>query len=335
MKSLVVVSGPRDAGPGERQEMLDRARQVFEQLDTTPTVRIDVPGRGTAEAEEEHGTLRHAVEPIVPALQSGSLFGERTGVLVVDAHHLLKGEAEAIAELIEHVNPETVTAVFLAAGSLPQPLGKVLAAQGESIQVKKLRERDASEWLAQAARGRRLKLHGDAAALLLQRFGSDVAALGQALDQLAASGEGEVSAEEIQTRFRNRPDEPMWHYSDAVADGDVGTALRRLSDFLVHGHPLQLLAFVENDLRRRSLAAAAPNLGTLAEWIGAGAETFPVQKAWRRRHDTREQDLARALDAVSRADLLLKTAPEATHRLTLERLTVALCRWYGGGRKVS
>jgi DNA polymerase III delta subunit len=326
---IVVVIGPRDAGPGERELMLDRAAAVFADFDIADPVRIDVPGRGS-----EHGddaALRHGLEPLVPALQSGSLFGDRSGVLVTDANNLLKAEAEVVAELVGHLDGDAVVVVFLSAGSLPAPLNSTLRTSAEIMEVKKLRERDAGDWLAAAARSRGLRMHAEGAAALLQHFGSDTAALGRALDQLAAADE-EVTADVVAMRFRARPDEPMWHYADAVADGDVATALRRLSDFLAHGHPLQLLAFTEGEVRRRALAAAAPDIATYAEWVGASADTFPVKKAWRRRSDSSESDLGRALEALSRADLLLKTAPEPTHRITLERLTVALCRWVGRSR---
>jgi DNA polymerase III delta subunit len=125
----------------------------------------------------------------------------------------------------------------------------------------------------------------------------------------------------------------MWHYSDAVAAGDTGEALRRLADFLTHGHPLQLLAFLLADLRRRSLAATAPEIETLAEWLGSSPDHYPVRKAWNQREVSSDDELRRALDALSRADIELKTAPESSHRVTMERLTVALTRWYGGGRR--
>ena len=57
---------------------------------------------------------------------------------------------------------------------------------------------------------------------------------------------------------------------------------------------------------------------------------FPIQKAWKARARTSPERLHRALDALARADLQLKSMPEATHRITMERLTVALCQWYGG-----
>ena len=69
---------------------------------------------------------------------------------------------------------------------------------------------------------------------------------------------------------------------------------------------------------------------TFAEWAGGSPAQFPIQKAWRARSRTSPERLGRALDALARADLQLKSMPEATHRVTMERLTVALCQWYGG-----
>ena len=267
MKSVLHIKGPPDAGPGERQEMLERARRLLAQagVEASGIVRIDVPSRG-AEEPGEGGVLRPALEPIVPALQSRSLFGDRQGVVVLDAHSLQAAEGDVIVELLEAADPEAVTVVFLTTGAPPVRLGKAIRSLGEVIEVKKLRERDAADWLTSATRDRKLNLAPDAAAALLQRFGSDVAGLSQALDQY--SSDEEISRDDVLARFRNRPDEPMWHYADAVAAGDVGEALRRLADFLVHGHPLQLMGFLESDLRRRALAAAAPNLETLADWLG-------------------------------------------------------------------
>lgn len=329
MKPVLAVVGPRDPGPGEREEMLRRARELLEQAGVDGVERMDVPGRGAG--EEGEGVLRAEVERIVPALQTGSLFGGRRGVLIVDAQALLKAEAEIIAELVPGVDGEAVVVCFVAAGSIPAPLGRIVTRHGDSHTVKAIRERDAADSVRRGAQARGLRLRPEAVAALVQRFGSDTGSLDRALDQLRAFG-GDITADQIIARFRNRPDEPMWHYSDAVAAGNTGEALRRLADFLTHGHPLQLLAFLHSDLRRRSLAAAAPDVATLAEWLGAKPDHYPVKKAWAARGRTGEADLRKALDAIARADLALKTAPEAIHRPTMERLTVAMCRWYGRGR---
>ncbi len=57
-----------------------------------------------------------------------------------------------------------------------------------------------------------------------------------------------------------------------------------------------------------------------------------MEKVWKARHRASDEDLHRALGALARADIQLKTTPEPTHRVTMERLAVALCHWYGGRR---
>lgn len=331
MKPLVVISGPRDAGPGERDLMMSRANDALAQLQVSSPTRIDVPPKGTGSDDSADGALRTAVQEIVPALQSGSLFGGADGVLVVDAQSLLKAEAEVVTELLELSSDGERVAVFVASGSIPAPLGTLLRKHGETIKVARITERSAGEWLGRAARDRGLRLDRDASTILLNRFGTNVAALGQALDQLVVEGP-EVDVERVRNRFKNRPDEPMWYYVDAVVAGDHGAALRRLADFLQHGHPLQLLAFLQNDVRRRSIAAAAPDYDTFLDWDG-GKAGWAMEKVWKHRSRIRGSDLKLAVGALARADLQLKTAPEATHRVTMERLTIAMCRWYGGARR--
>ena len=84
MKSIVTVVGPREAGPGERELMLSRARAALEQLGAEDITRVDVPSRGSGD-EVSDGGIRGPVQTAIPALQSGSLFGGMTGLLVVDA----------------------------------------------------------------------------------------------------------------------------------------------------------------------------------------------------------------------------------------------------------
>ena len=330
VKSFVLVSGPRDSGPGEREMMLQRATAALEQLQADDVTRVDVPGKGSGDEQSDAG-VRLPVQTLIPAFQSGSLFGDRVGVLVVDAHLLLKAEAEVLAEVLTVADESAVAAVFVAAGTVPAPLGKVLKERCEQITVKRLTERSAQEWLVAAARERGVRLGDGAVDAFIKTFGSDVGSLGRALEQLAIDHDV-ITGADVADRFKNRPDEPVWMYGDAVSRGDVGGALRRLEDFLQHDHPLVLLAYLNNDLRRRSLASAAPDYATFVERDG-GRPGFALEKVWKARNRTKGEDLRRALDALARADIVLKTQPEPSHRVMLERLTVALCLWYGGARR--
>ncbi|NND14549.1 MAG: hypothetical protein HKO10_11355 [Acidimicrobiia bacterium] len=322
---LVAVVGPRDAGPGEREMMLKEAMALVG--DGPDAMRIDVPGKGSGEPAGE-GTMRQIMEPVIPALQSGSLFGANPPLLLVDAQNLQAAEAAIIGEMVSPP-AEGVRLILVSTGSLPTSLARVVKEHGKTQRVARLRERDAIGWLATEAKHRNLSLDAQAREALISRFGTDLASIGAALDQLRES-DGPVTGDSIRDRFKNRPEEPVWLFSDAVAAGDVQESLRRLADFLTHSHPLILLAYLEGDLRRRALAAAAPDLGTLTTWLGVQPDNYPAKKAWRQRSQTSDSELRRAIAALARADRVLKTQPEETHVVTLERLTVALCRWFGG-----
>lgn len=316
------VTGPREAGPSEREQMIEAAVGLLREDGVDDPQRIDVPAKGTA--SEETGGLREPVAAIVPALQSGSLFGGTTGVLVVDAQALLKHEADMIAELLGESDPDQASAVFVASGTLPASIRKAL--NGETVAVKAITERDAAQWLADEAKARHLRIDQDARTELIHTFGSDTSAMRRALDQLAVGGQP-VTAADVQDRFTNRPDEPMWFLGDAIMAGDQSEALRRLADFLHHQHPLVLLSYLEGQVRSRSLAAVAPDYETFAAWSGGNPNSYATKKVWQARTRANGDALANCVRAIAKADLTLKTEPEATHRVTLERLTVAMSRW--------
>jgi DNA polymerase III delta subunit len=245
------------------------------------------------------------------------------GLQVVDAQNLLKAELDTMVELLQGADLTTIEVVLIYAGAVPRAVGSL---GGHAVSVTKMWERQAAQWLGTEIRERGLDLDKGASEALLMRFGTDTASMGQALAQLEGHS-GKVTADVIMERFKNRPDEPTWHITDAIGRGDVATALRRLSDFLVHGHPLVYLAALETDLKKRALAAAAPDQATLKEWVGGSDRQ--LSRLWAQRGRVRESALRRAQEALVRADRVVKTNPEEVHRVTLERLTVAFCRWYG------
>lgn len=307
--------------------MLDAANDYFETngVERPQVVRIDVPGRGAG--EEGDGSLRAEIEPMVPLLQSGSLFGDAEGLVLVDAQNLQKAELAILDELVRNANLSHVHVVVAISGSPLKMLATLARDVGTKVSVAKMWERQAGQWLTSEVTRRGMTVDSGAREALLQRFGTDTAAIEQALDQLVEY-DRKISRALVLDWFRNRPDEPTWHITDAISKGDVGDALRRLSDFLVHGHPLVYLAAVESDLKKRTLAAAAPDEETFKEWVGGRSSDRALKRFWTMRGRVRESSLRQAQDALVRADRVIKSQPEETHRVTLERLTVALCRWY-------
>ncbi len=321
------VTGPKNAGPSERERMFARASEILDEAGVDSPTRIDVPQKGSGSSDEA-GTMRDDVQTIIPALQSGSLFGGTIGVLVADANHLLKAEADTIAELLGIADQTQAVAVFVSMGALPAVIRDAVKASGGLERVRQFNERDAASWLVDESKRRGLRVDQAARSELLSHFGSNTAAMARALDQLSVGG-STLSAQDVKNRFTARPDEPMWFLGDAIMSGDHREALRRLSDFLEHQHPLILLSYLEGEVRKRSLAAIAPDYETFAEWAGANPESYATKKIWQSKRRASTQGLAKSVRALAKADLTLKTQPEATHRVTLERLTVAMCRWMG------
>lgn len=315
----------RDDGAGTAFLANHAAERILEdaEVESESVIRVHVPGRG--EGGSGDGTMRGALDPMVPALQSVSLFGDLQAVMLLGAQQLTAAEGDALAELVSGADPEAVLLVVVAAGRPPARFVKALKAAGaEEQSIKAVRERDAAEWLGTESRRRRIQIGGDGRQALLAAFGTDLASISGALDQLEASG-GPFDAVAIANRFRNRPDEPMWHYMDAVFEGNTDLALRRLEDFLTHGHPLQILAGLESDARRRAVAVEEADSQSYADRIGAKSD-------WKSRRDfDRASALGRErieaeLAAIAKAERILKSAPEPLHQVTMERLTVALSR---------
>jgi DNA polymerase III delta subunit len=307
--------------------MLDRARSFLTDSNVEEVVRIDVPGRGAS--EEGSGSVRVEIESAIPVLQSGSLFGGVSGLEIVDANQLTAAESKVLAELVEAMDPSAVALCVVSVGAVPAALAKVLKARGEVVTIKKMRERDSQDWLVAEIRSRGLGIDGAGVEALIQRYGTDTASIGQALDQLAEAGE-KITAELIKDRFRNRPNEPTWLYTDAITRGDAGDALRRLGDLLTHTHPLVLLSALESEVKRRALALSASDVEDFREKMGARSNDRSIEFLWRNRARTKDSSLRMALEALVRADRILKSAPEPMHRVTMERLTVAMTRWMAG-----
>ena len=220
----------------------------------------------------------------------------------------------------------TIGVILLSSGALPSALDRALKQRAEQVAIRAITERTAQTWLVAAARKRSLRLAEGAAAALIRRFGSDVAALAGRSISSPSTGAPSPPPRSPTASGTGRTSRCGTTPTPSPRVGPV-EALRRLSDFLLHGHPLQLLAYLQNDLRRRAMAAAAPDYETFLARSGTN-DTRSAELTWQAGRRARPDDLRKALTAMARADLQLKTAPEPTHRVTMERLTVALSYWY-------
>ena len=262
---LAVVIADR-GGPGEREEALSLGRRHLRRagVEVDQIVRMDAPssrGGGTPApaGPGQPGVFRPELTGIVPLLQSSSLFGSKQGVLLVDANFLTASESHALADLLSARDPAAVAVAIVARGRLPDALKKRMKELGKVQSVRPLWENQVHGWLNGQIREKGLRMGYQARAALVQRFGTDRAALGRALEQLQGENRP-ITADMIVDRFRNRPDQPVFRILDEIVAGNTRLALRRLGDYLANarpsdGRPHILLGVLESDLRLRLSAA--------------------------------------------------------------------------------
>ena len=265
---VLAVIIPDRGGPGEREEGLETAHRHLRRTGVggSQIIRMDVPSsRGQAAPRtgtpDQHGAFRHELLEIVPLLQSSSLFGQKQGLLLVDAQNLLSGEALALSELLGAVDSSAVAVAIVAVRSLPKAVAKKVKEIGRVESMRQLWENQVHGWLDRQSKEKGLRMGYRSRAALVQRFGTDRAALRRALEQLQGENRP-ITARMIMERFRNRPDQPVFRIVDEILAGNTEGALRRLGDYLANarssdGRPYILLGTLESDLRLRLIASQA------------------------------------------------------------------------------
>ena len=379
VSDVLAVVIPRGS-PGEREEGLETARGHLRGagVEEAQIVRMDVlPSRGQSSPPpgmpEQQGVFRPDLLEVVPLLQSSSLFGQKQGMLLVDAHNLLAAESRALCEMLAALDP-TAVSVAIVAERLPKDLSKTVQEIGEVKRLRQMWENQVHGWLDRQSKEKGLRMSYRSRSALVQRFGTDRAALRRALEQLQGENRP-ITAAMITERFRNRPDQPVFRILDEILAGNAEAALRRVGDYLANarssdGRPYILLGTLESDLRLRLMASQARDKEHFLRMEDEGVFSRMLESApgpldekaekrlrstarsrvrsSRRRNDRiwnqrrplnavsgRQQVRAaeRALSLVVQADRTLKLFPAPLHQPVLERTVVELCGVYQGFAK--
>ena len=379
VSDVLAVVIPRGS-PGEREEGLETARGHLRGagVEEAQIVRMDVlPSRGQSSPPpgmpEQQGVFRPDLLEVVPLLQSSSLFGQKQGMLLVDAHNLLAAESRALCEMLAALDP-TAVSVAIVAERLPKDLSKTVQEIGEVKRLRQMWENQVHGWLDRQSKEKGLRMSYRSRSALVQRFGTDRAALRRALEQLQGENRP-ITAAMITERFRNRPDQPVFRILDEILAGNAEAALRRVGDYLANarssdGRPYILLGTLESYLRLRLMASQARDKEHFLRMEEEGVFSRMLESApgpldekaekrlrstarsrvrsSRRRNDRiwnqrrplnavsgRQQVRAaeRALSLVVQADRTLKLFPAPLHQPVLERTVVELCGVYQGFAK--
>lgn len=263
------------------------------------------------------------------AAQSTGLFSNAQLLVFRRAEKVLGGHSEAalqqLKEYFSDPNPESCL-VFLAPG-MKKTVKAVAAAErvGWAVQCSDLPEWKMTEWLLREAKGRGLSLAEEAAQLLIQKVGPNIAFLQRALEQLEVYvfPKKSASAEDVRELPAPGVESEIFAFLDAAASRQAAKALAllaRLQDGIDAGTTMMLYS------RTRELLVVSlgrsKGLGQ-AELAGKlGIHPFRVKNLWEQAAHFSAAELKRAL-----MDLIHLQAGVVTGRLGKNTPAVLLESW--------
>lgn len=195
-------------------------------------------------------------------LQSFSMFGGFKLAVMRDADDFLSAHREKLERYCEQ--PSTSSCLVLRLASLPknQRIHKIITKTGKVIECTPPKAWEVSKWVVN-----RCKFHGrtiapDAAQMLSDLIGPDLARLDSELSKLALQASGPtITAAEVRAGVAYQRDLEMWEMTDALSEGKREEAVRRW----------------------RHLSAADPSavfraVPWLANWLDQTARAFALSR---------------------------------------------------------
>jgi DNA polymerase III subunit delta len=280
------------------------------------------------------------ISPLVDAAQTPPFLTERR--IVVGRHLARFTTAESVAPLVAYLDDPLPTSSlvlvwdkgpkFTGRASVPKSLTEALKRAGAVTVTTDVpanaKGRDA--WFKEHLATSSVHLDGKAQKHLSDRLGEDVSRLGAILEVLESTyGPGaKLTIADLEPFLGEAGGVPPWELTDAIATGDIATAIDRLHRMLGGGerHALQILATLHRhvagllaldgaQVRSREDAAAL-----------AGMAPFPAEKLQKLARRLGSDRIADQLLLVAEADLDLKGAKEWPDELVLEVLVARLAR---------
>jgi len=278
------------------------------------------------------------LEEVLDLWSTRGLFAAARVVVVREADSWIKQHRSALEKALAQP-PDGSTLVLVADSEasstrlykLVEKVGLVVRCQGPTAAR-------LPAWLSARAESRHgTPLEEEAAALLVERVGEDLALLDQELAKLAAAcgSQGRITAEDVRRLVGSWRTQVVWELIDAALQGEAAQALDQLDQLLHSGQDvfgvLAPLAFV---LRRMAAATEVflhqlqqggrPDLRAALTQAGEKRfvlETRAAQLRQLGRHRGRE-----LMAWATEADAALKGYSQLPPRLVLERLLVRLSR---------
>lgn len=269
------------------------------------------------------------IDEILNASNMMPLLGGRRLVLVKRASRLVESEP-SLQAYVEDPNPATVLVLDL--DKKPDGRRKGWKDLEKNVAVVACDAPDPwqlQDWVADEARARGLKLPREELRYLVTEVGTDLRRLANEIEKLSLYASGDrLDLETVAEVLGRGRAQSVFKFTDAVASGDAGSALRQLGRLLEEGEPpLRILALLDRLVGQLRMAMDAQAAGkrdsSLAGLLGAPPSAAKAIGERARRLD--RGFLGRAVQALADTDRLLKSS-RLPHRVVMEGLVLSLAR---------
>lgn len=280
------------------------------------------------------------ISPLVDAAQTPPFLTERR--VVVGRHLARFTTAESVAPLVAYLaDPLPSTSLVLVwdkgpkytgRSAVPKSLADALKAAGATTVSTDVpanaKGRDA--WLKEHLQGAGVHLDAKAQKVLSERLGEDLNRVGAILEVLESTyGPGaKVGVAELEPFLGEAGGVPPWELTDAIAAGDIATALDRLHRMTGGGdrHALQIMATLHRHVAglMKLDGASVRSRDEAAKLLGMAP--FPAEKLMRLARSLGSDRIRQQVLLLAEADLDLRGAKEWPDEMVLDVLVARLAR---------
>lgn len=278
--------------------------------------------------EQIDGKVARAADIIAMARTMPMLGGKRL-VRVDDAHEL---KAETLNELLGYIEDPAPFSVLLFVGDKADMRLKFFSAlkknKGVVHRYDPLKERQASAWVSEEARMRKIKLSAGVANAIADAVGTDMGQLSSSIEQLDLYCGGKaISLDAVESLLAQTRHRSIFELTNAVGRGELRKALLIIHQMHQAKEPaLRILAMLARHLRQLSSAHECVERGDnekkIAETIGV--HPFFVKDLVQQAKRFERKRLIKMHQALYGVDKMLKSS-KLNGSIVMDRLVISLC----------
>jgi DNA polymerase III subunit delta len=216
-------SKARAAGPADRVVVFKGKDEYLRALHTEKLVEQIRDERGDAETIRFDGAAEEPAS-VLDECRSLDLMMRHKVVIVDDAEKLVRESARPLFERYAENPPESATLVLRSGAWRAGKLDKLVQKVGSIVSCDALRPDQAAAWAVQRAKKRHnAELDRDAAALLVDRLGTDLGRIDSETGKLAAAAEADgssaITADHVRELVGRTREEEAWAVQSRLLAG--------------------------------------------------------------------------------------------------------------------